>query len=619
MKLSINWVSNSPWSPSGYGNQTKLFTSRLQKEGYPINITAIWGLEGGGLNYDGIPVYPKGWEKYSQDVVEANSIFTKSDVAISLMDAWVCEPNLFRNTKWIPWFPIDSEPASKINLDKVAKAYKRIVISKHGAKMMDAVGMDYTYIPHGVDTNKFYPMDMNKAREYCKLPKDIFIVGMVAANKGFPPRKAFAENIAGFMAFKKNHKDALLYIHSTDGSKGEGFNIHEYCKLLGLKVGEDYMLTNQYQMYLGLGDEQMNALYNSFDVHLLCSKGEGFGIPILEAQAAGCPVIVGDWTSMGELCFSGWKLDKLTEARPEFTQYGAFWFVPNIEAIADRLEKAYEVKGNIEYRNRARKGALRYDADKLVEKYWIPFLDEIYADLHNPDKHIHQWATVGLFNADKTISLPCIGCDDELKGNEVIKDGFKYDLVKIVSEPKDGISKIVMREIVQDYQLDGLNIGDGKIIEIGSHIGVVTNYLAKQYPEATVIGYEPNPKNYEHLLLNIEANECKNIIVTNKAVTKDGRRVCISTVAENSGGGDIYSDQGDIVESVMAERLFDKPVALLKIDCEGAEYEIFEALTDEQISNIGAIRGEFHSNGNARQLLERLLVLVPDTKVSING
>lgn len=41
--------------------------------------------------------------------------------------------------------------------------------------------------------------------------------------------------------------------------------------------------------------------------------GEGFGIPIIEAQAAGCPVIVTDCTAMTELCLSGWLIEKGTD------------------------------------------------------------------------------------------------------------------------------------------------------------------------------------------------------------------------------------------------------------------------------------------------------------------
>ena len=104
------------------------------------------------------------------------------------------------------------------------------------------------------------------------------------------------------------------------------------------------------------------------------SLGEGFGIPLIEAQACGCPVITGDWTAMGELCLSGWKLSK-SDAEPIYHDYfDAFQYVPHVGAIAERMDAAYEVRGNEDYRKRARDGALAYDADKVLEKHWKPVL-----------------------------------------------------------------------------------------------------------------------------------------------------------------------------------------------------------------------------------------------------
>lgn len=620
--LTINWFSNAPWFQTGYGGQTRLFTKRLKKAGYDVFITSFAGLEGAVLNWEeDIRVFPKAYHPYGQDMLESASLTCKADVTISLMDAWVCEPSEFPNTRWIPWFPIDSEPVTKINADKVAQAYKRLVFSKHGCRMMDQAGLDYDYIPHGVDTKVYKPIDRTEARKKCEFPEDKFIVGMVAANKGFPSRKAFAENIAAFKIFHDKHPDTLLYMHTSDGTHMEGMNLPEYFKFIGLELGKDVILSAQYQGILGHPDAYMNALYNSFDVHLLVSKGEGFGVPILEAQAAGCPVIVGDWTAMPELCFSGWKVSK-DDAYPEYTQYGAFWYVPQVGAIVDKLENAYQKRGNKIYRERAREGALEYDADLITEKYWIPYLDKLAETIAGEKKH--RWAKIGVYNRDGSMSVPCIDCNDENIGAKIIPDGFAPKFSSGVTldlvPDDDGISKIVCREIERDYDLDGLNLKPGDVVlDIGAHKGIVSCYLAKRYPGINVYSFEPDNANFDALTENIKRNAVENYNLFNVAVTKDGRNVSVIHADGNSGGGSISDGDGESMTLQSIMNLCGGRVALLKIDCEGSEYEILED-AGELLKRVDHIRGEFHGGlEKAETLISYVRQFVHDVKVTVQG
>ena len=375
--LRIHWLACAPWAAVGYGNQTKVFVPRLKAAGYEISITALYGLEGAILQWDGIKVYPRGFHPYGQDIAAANASVEKSDVLISLLDAWVCEPDMLQMNKmrWVPWLPVDSEPLPLPVKKNIEKAYKRIVFSHFAEKMMDQVGLDYFYVPHGIDTQKFKKQDRAKSRKILGLPKDAYIVGMVAANKGNPSRKAFCEQIAAFQALQAAHKDAVMYLHTYDGSTGANMSVNlvAYIEGLGLKLGKDIYICNQHQYHLSFGDDYMAKAYSAMNVLLNVSMGEGFGIPIVEAQACSTPVIVGDWTSMSELCFSGRLVNK-KEAAPFYTGIGAFQFVPRIESIASLLLAEYDHPSS---RARARAGALAYDADLVVEKYWTPTLNEI--------------------------------------------------------------------------------------------------------------------------------------------------------------------------------------------------------------------------------------------------
>lgn len=373
--MRISWLSNAPWAATGYGQQLKLVIPHLKNLGHAQSVQAFYGHQGSPIDYNGVTVYGATAHPFGMDVTRAHANNFKADFIISNMDAWVIEPEMFFEQKWVAWFPIDSEPIPPLVLEKVSQAYHRIVWTEFAKKQMDATGMDYDYIPYGVDTDLFQPGDKVKAREIAHMPQDKFIVGMVAMNKGYPPRKAFYQNIEAFKLLHDKHPDTMLYLHTLDGSRpnGEAIDLISFCKAIGLKVGEDVVFADQYSYILGYPEQAMVTLYNCFDVHLLVSMGEGFGMPQLEAQACGVPVICGDWTTMSELCFSGWKVEKKDAVRM-FTLQNTYQFLPRSEAIADKLEQAYKMRGNADYSKRARDGAVKYDITRIVEKYWKPAL-----------------------------------------------------------------------------------------------------------------------------------------------------------------------------------------------------------------------------------------------------
>jgi glycosyltransferase involved in cell wall biosynthesis len=380
--LVVDWFANSPFSSTGYGNQTKLFTPLIKQLGHDVSIHAFFGhdMYTAPINWGGITITGRGFHPYGLDVIAAQAKTVKADIVLTLLDAWVFDIMTMKDLRWVSWFPIDHDPIPPAVLEKVRYAFDRIVMSKFGLKQMQDNDLDSHYIPHGTDTEVFKPIPDKRGefRKMIGLPEDAFIVGMVAANKGYPDRKAFIENLAAFRELTKKHDDAVLMLHTMTGENGgDCVNLPEYCRRIGLQLGKNVFFCDQY-VYISTGfpDNYMAALYNSFDVLLSVSRGEGFGIPILESQACGTPVITGDWTSMSEITFSGWKVGK-EDTTPDYTRQGSYQFIPKIGAIADRLESAYQMRGNMDYRERARKGALPYDVHKITEKYWKPTLEAI--------------------------------------------------------------------------------------------------------------------------------------------------------------------------------------------------------------------------------------------------
>ena len=387
-KMGIHLVSNGFFCSTGYGGQAKLTLPRFQDLGYPVSMTAYYGLQGHTLNMNNMMVFPCGYHPYGMDVAVGNARSTGAAIVMTNFDIWVCEPQMLVGLPWVAQVPIDSGSISAIIKSKLPYPFALITISKFGQKMLEAEGFKSYYVPCAVDTKVYTPMDRKTAiteinqHIQFKIPEDKFLVSLVAMNKGNPSRKAFTQQLQAFKAFHDKHPDTVLYMHTikSEGGEQQGVNLPEYCRYIGLEVNKDVFFPDPLMVINGYPEEFLKAVYNASDVFLSVTMGEGFGIPIVEAQSCGCPVIIGDWTAMSELCFSGWKVRK-EEAQEFWTTLCAVQYSPNWQAIADRLEQAYEMRGNQDYRKRAREGALAYDIDKVMKKYWEPTLEAISARL----------------------------------------------------------------------------------------------------------------------------------------------------------------------------------------------------------------------------------------------
>jgi len=378
--MRIMWLSNAPWTPSGYGQQSRLFLPRLADLGHAMAITCFYGLEGGVINMGKFLCYPKRMHPYGNDIAVPHYGSFNADIMISLMDTWVMNPEEYpKGLRWVPWYPVDHDPMPAIVRGKVALAYKRITFSQHGVKCTHDAGLDCYYIPHGIETQVFKPMDKVECRAKIGIPNDRYVIGTVAMNKGNPSRKCFTEMMEAYARFHQRHPDSVYLLQTEKGEGLEGMvNLPELVRNMGLEEGKDVIFCNQYQNILGYSPEYMADFYNCLDVHLITTRGEGFGIPVLEAQACGVPVITGGWTACKELAWSGQVLDPEKDAEREYSGLASFTFRPRVSSIDAALEEEYQHRSDT---SEAIKRAQEYDVDLVTEKYWKPILAEIEGGL----------------------------------------------------------------------------------------------------------------------------------------------------------------------------------------------------------------------------------------------
>ncbi len=374
--------SNAPWSTSGYGNQTAMLASRLKAAGHDVGISCFYGLEGGAIDWGGIKCYPTDQSRFGAIRVAdyARHHFggdQYNGLVMLLQDVWVLMQGVqnYRATRLVSWCPIDHDPAPPMVIEFLKQTDARVIaMTEFGEKALNDAGIETVgRIPHAIDTKVFAPRpeERHNYRAGLKLPADAFVVGMVAANQGFPSRKAFPQVFEAFAEFQRKHDDAMLYLHSDVVGFNHGIDLPALGNAVGIPPTR-LATSDQLMLHLGIPSELVAGVFNAFDVTCMPSLGEGFGIPLIESQACGVPVITTDWTAMRELCGAGWLVDG---DRFYDSSQKAFQKMPRISDILDALEQAYEHRGDEVIRQKARSFALAYDADKVFAEQWVPMME----------------------------------------------------------------------------------------------------------------------------------------------------------------------------------------------------------------------------------------------------
>ncbi len=142
-------------------------------------------------------------------------------------------------------------------------------------------------IRHGVDFGRFHAIPKSIARRKLDIPQDAFVVGMVAANQ---PRKDWP----AFVETMKIIGDAFPKVHFITWMVGNYPDSLDMEKLI-----VDFEVNATWMKFPFLRDmtpppEYLNCVYNALDVHLLLTRGEGCGLPHLEATACAVPSFAND-------------------------------------------------------------------------------------------------------------------------------------------------------------------------------------------------------------------------------------------------------------------------------------------------------------------------------------
>jgi FkbM family methyltransferase len=158
------------------------------------------------------------------------------------------------------------------------------------------------------------------------------------------------------------------------------------------------------------------------------------------------------------------------------------------------------------------------------------------------------------------------------------------------------------------------------VVDIGAHVGVYTVWAATDRSRPRVVAVEPAPRALEFLTRNVSANHLSNVTIVPAACAgQDGEGVLrlsgptmMSTLYSRAAG---HPEQVPVT-LITLDRLFSEQHVdrcdLLKLDCEGAEFDILLACSDETLRRVRRIAMEYHrwaGAGLVDRLVERLTVL----------
>jgi glycosyltransferase involved in cell wall biosynthesis len=384
--MKILWHSVSPLIGSGYGTQTALWTPALKAAGHDVAISCSVGQFSSVQLWNGIKTFPHSNHigNYGTDIVAEHAQHWGADIVWSWLDAFVLRTEEIKKVKWAAWVPADSDPLMKRNVAPLKACRWVIAPTRFGQRVLKEAGItDSLYVPCAFDPAVMYKskVDRDLLRKQFGdiLKKDLtgkFLINVVSANSG--KRKNFPAIFEAWKKFSTNHSDALLYLHTeVTGVWGDGEDLLTLMELYGIEK-DSVVIVNQYAYNTGqIGNDYLNLMYNVSDVHLNCCVGEGFGLPIMDAQACGCPTIVPDFAGAGEIGFG----QKITEGVKRPLVPGGFQFEVDVEAVEGELNIAYARRYDYEWRDQFVENSADYRIGNVMEKHMIPTLEKIQGGL----------------------------------------------------------------------------------------------------------------------------------------------------------------------------------------------------------------------------------------------
>ena len=187
-------------------------------------------------------------------------------------------------------------------------------------------------------------------------------------------------------------------------------------------------------------------------------------------------------------------------------------------------------------------------------------------------------------------TLQTMGRDDEFVYE---KGGASFHCRKKTSD------RFVVNEIFSTtYPVDITE--SSVVVDAGANIGAFTVYAAMIAKQGRVCVFEPDPTNHAQLKKNVELNKLENVTLFQDALAARNETRELFLSKRNKGASSMFHGGGKShqINCVAFGDVFEHcgidHIDVLKVDVEGAEYEILFSGSDEVFKRIDQITLEFH-------------------------
>lgn len=297
--------------PSGYGRIAMEINTRLKRRGYDITAASYRydgklpaQYEGAPLEYWVAALKPGANDPHGVGEILPLIGAVQPDIIMVIQDAPFAFSLRHAPIDWsqhgfIVVTPVDGAPIYAPWIDMLANADGVLTISQFGVDAMKAQGVAAKLCRPAADVNKFYPLNSERkqaARAKLGIAPDAFVLGTVAMNQG---RKCITHMLEAFYTFAAD-KPTARYLLNMDKVSPAGWDIPVLCQMRGWDASK--LVWKEDCERAGV---DMNERYNIMDAHAVVSHREGFGLPLVEAQAAGVVSIALDYCSGPEVCGDG--------------------------------------------------------------------------------------------------------------------------------------------------------------------------------------------------------------------------------------------------------------------------------------------------------------------------